>query len=214
MLHDVGKMQIDQNILNKPNLLTEDEFTIIKSHCEIGKKILEEGNDLPKEAIEAAWGHHERIDGAGYPRGTKAGALNLYTRIISIVDTYDAITSNRSYDKSRPATEAIKILFYCRGSQFDSWLVEEFIACLGIYPTGSLVELQSGEGAVVIDSNKNSRLYPKVTIVLDEQKRNRQPLIVDTRNYEDNPGSRTIRTVLDENQFNIDYETIFSHFRN
>ncbi|MCB1669940.1 MAG: HD-GYP domain-containing protein [Pseudomonadales bacterium] len=213
MLHDVGKMQIDQSILNKPARLTEQEFAVIKSHCELGRKILEADSDLPKEAIEAAWGHHERIDGTGYPYGTKASTLNLFTRIISIVDAYDAITANRSYDNSRPATEAIKILFYSRGSQFDRWLVEEFIACLGIYPTGSLVELQSGEGAVVIDSNKNSRLYPKVTIVLDERKRNRQPLVVDTRDYERSHDSRTIRTVLDENEFNIDYEYIFSHFR-
>jgi len=213
MLHDVGKMQISQDILNKPGRLTEEEFAVIKTHCEIGKVILEEDKELPKEAIEAAWGHHERVDGGGYPRGTKASRLNLYTRIISIVDTYDAITTNRCYDNSRPATEAIKILFSCRDSQFDGWLVEEFIACLGIYPTGSLVELRSGEGAVVIDSNKTSRLYPKVSIVLDEHKRSRQPLIVDTRNYQEQPDSRIIKSVLDENEYKIDLEYVFSHFK-
>lgn len=213
MLHDVGKMQIEPAVLNKPGRLTEEEFAIIKTHCQIGKAILEEDKGLPKEAIDAAWGHHERIDGGGYPRGAKASSLGLYTRIISIVDTYDAITTNRCYDNSRPATEAIKILFSCRDSQFDGWLVEEFIACLGIYPTGSLVELRSGEGAVVIDSNKNSRLHPKVTIVLDENKRSRQPLIVDTREYQEHPGGRTIKTVLDENEYKIDLEYIFSHFR-
>ncbi|MBT8146898.1 MAG: HD-GYP domain-containing protein, partial [Gammaproteobacteria bacterium] len=213
MLHDVGKMQINQDILNKPGRLTEEEFAVIKTHCEIGKGILEEDSDLPKEAIEAAWGHHERIDGGGYPRGAKASKLNLYTRIISIVDTYDAITTNRCYDNSRPATEAIKILFSCRDSQFDGWLVEEFIACLGIYPTGSLVELRTGEAAVVIDSNRTSRLFPKVSIVLDEHKRTRQPLVVDTRNYEEQPDGRTIKSVLDENEYKIDLEYVFSHFR-
>lgn len=213
MLHDVGKMQIDPEVLNKPGRLTEEEFALIKTHCQIGKTILEEDKGLPREAIDAAWGHHERIDGGGYPRGAKASKLSLYTRIISIVDAYDAITTNRCYDNSRPATEAIKILFSCRDSQFDGWLVEEFIACLGIYPTGSLVELRSGEGAVVIDSNKTSRLHPKVTIVLDENKRSRQPLIVDTREYQEHPGGRTIKTVLDENEYKIDLEYIFSHFR-
>ncbi|MCB1669792.1 MAG: HD-GYP domain-containing protein [Gammaproteobacteria bacterium] len=214
MLHDVGKMQVDPAVLNKPGRLTEEEFAIIKTHCQIGKSILEGDSDIPKEAIEAAWGHHERIDGGGYPRGAKASNLSLYTRIISIVDTYDAITTNRCYDNSRPASEAIKILFSCRDSQFDGWLVEEFIGCLGIYPTGSLVELRSGEGAVVIDSNKNSRLHPKVTIVLDEHKRSRQPLIVDTRDYQEHPGGRTIKSVLDENEYKIDLEYVFSHFRN
>lgn len=213
MLHDVGKMQVDPAVLNKPGKLTEEEFALIKTHCQIGKTILEEDKGLPKEAVEAAWGHHERIDGGGYPRGARASNLGLYTRIISIVDTYDAITTNRCYDNSRPATEAIKILFSCRDSQFDGWLVEEFIACLGIYPTGSLVELHSGEGAVVIDSNKNSRLHPKVTIVLDEHKRSRQPLIVDTREYQERPGGRTIKSVLDENEYRIDLEYVFSHFR-
>ncbi len=213
MLHDVGKMQVDPAILNKPGRLTEEEFSVIKTHCQIGKTILEEDRDVPREAVEAAWGHHERIDGGGYPRGAKASNLNLYTRIISIVDTYDAITTNRCYDNSRPATEAIKILFSCRDSQFDGWLVEEFIGCLGIYPTGSLVELRTGEGAVVIDSNKNSRLHPKVTIVLDEHKRTRQPLTVDTRDYQEHPGGRTIKSVLDENEYKIDLEYVFSHFR-
>ena len=212
MLHDVGKMHVDPEVLNKPGRLTEEEFAIIKTHCEIGKSILAEDAQLPKETIEAAWGHHERIDGGGYPRGMQASNLSLYTRIISIVDTYDAITTNRCYDNSRPATEAIKILFSCRDSQFDGWLVEEFIACLGIYPTGSLVELHSGEGAVVIDSNKTSRLHPKVTIVLDENKRTRQPLIVDTRQHQEQPDGRTIKSVLDENEFKIDLEYIFSNF--
>ncbi len=211
MLHDVGKMHVDPEVLNKPGRLTEEEFAIIKTHCEIGKSILSEDTQLPKETIEAAWSHHERIDGGGYPRGMQASSLSLYTRIISIVDTYDAITTNRCYDNSRPATEAIKILFSCRDSQFDGWLVEEFIACLGIYPTGSLVELHSGEGAVVIDSNKTSRLHPKVSIVLDEKKRTRQPLIVDTRQYQEQPDGRTIKSVLDENEFKIDLEYIFSH---
>ena len=213
MLHDIGKMQIDEEILSKPGRLTEDEFSVIKGHCEKGKEILEKDPNVPKEAIEAAWGHHERIDGLGYPRGTKANTLGLYTRIISIVDAYDAITTNRSYDRSRPATEAIKILFSCRDSQFDGWLVEEFIACLGIYPTGSLVELRSGEGAVVIDSNKTSRLFPKISIVLDENKRSRHPLIVDTSNYQQHPSGRTIKSVLDENAYNIDLESVFSQFR-
>lgn len=213
MLHDVGKMQVDNSILNKACRLTADEFDLIKTHCLKGKAILERERGVPPEAVEAAWGHHERMDGDGYPHNVKAASLNLCTRIISIVDTYDAITTNRCYDNSRPATEAIRILFSGRDTQFDGWLVEEFIACLGIYPTGSLVELHSGEGAVVIDSNKTSRLHPKVSIVLDENKRLRQPLVVDTRAYFGRRGDRTIRRVLDENDYDIDLENVFSHFR-
>jgi len=212
MLHDVGKLQVDQKILDKPSSLTEEEFTVIKDHCRIGKEILSQDSNMPKVVIDAAYGHHERADGTGYPRGVKADSLHAYTRIISIVDTYDAITTNRCYDKSRPATEAMKILFSCRSTQFEPNLVEKFIECLGIYPIGSLVELRSGEGAVVIDSNKNSRLKPRVTIVLDEKKHFRVPLIIDTSSPFNEDSERTIKRVLDENDFPIDLGGVFSHF--
>lgn len=214
MLHDVGKLQIDQRILDKPASLTDEEFAIIQDHCRAGKEILAKDSNMPKHVIEAAYGHHERADGTGYPRGVKATSLHAYTRIISIVDTYDAITTNRCYDKSRPATEAMKILFNCRSTQFEPNLVEKFIECLGIYPIGSLVELRSGEGAVVIDSNKNSRLHPRVTIVLDETKHYRVPLIVDTSAHVNDSAERTIKRVLDENDFPIDLSGVFSHFIN
>ena len=213
MLHDVGKLEVDQKILDKPASLTEDEFSVIKGHCLTGKEILSKDENMPKEVVEAAFGHHERMDGSGYPRGVRADSLNLYTRMISIVDTYDAITTNRCYDKSRPAAEAIKILFGSRDTQFEPVLVEKFIECLGIYPTGSLVELKTGEGAVVIDSNKNSRLNPKVSIVLDEEKHSRSPLIIDTSSEEVGESSRTIRRVLDENDYSVDLEKVFSFFK-
>lgn len=212
MLHDVGKLHVDQAILDKPARLNEEEFAVIKDHCRLGKEILEKDEDMSKVVIEAAYGHHERIDGSGYPRGIRADALNLYTRIISIVDTYDAITTNRCYDSSRPPKEAMKILFSCRETQFEPVLVEKFIECLGIYPTGSLVELGTGEGAVVIDTNINSRLFPKVSIVLDEEKRSRPPLIVDTSDDSNKNVQRTIKRVLDENDFPIDMASIFTFF--
>lgn len=213
MLHDVGKLKVDQKILDKPASLSEEEFAVIKGHCQIGRDILAKDENMPKPVIEAAFGHHERMDGSGYPRGLRADSLNLYTRMISIVDTYDAITTNRCYDKSRPAAEAIKILFSSRNTQFEPILVEKFIECLGIYPTGSLVELKTGEGAVVIDSNKNSRLNPKVSIVLDEEKHTRSPLIVDTSAEGSFESERTIKRVLDENDYPVDLEMVFSFFK-
>lgn len=212
MLHDVGKLHVDQTILDKPAKLTDEEFAVIKDHCRLGKQILEQDEDVPKVVIEAAYGHHERVDGSGYPRGIRADQLNLYTRIISIVDTYDAITTNRCYDSSRPANEAMKVLFKCRETQFEPVLVEKFIECLGIYPTGSLVELHTDEVAVVIDTNRNSRLFPKVSIVLDENKRSRSPLIVDTSLDTSKNVKRTIKRVLDENDFQIDMKSVFTFF--
>jgi HD-GYP domain-containing protein (c-di-GMP phosphodiesterase class II) len=213
MLHDVGKLKVDQKILDKPARLTEAEFAEIKDHCRIGKDILSQDENIPQAVIEAAFGHHERMDGSGYPRGMAAESLNLYTRMISIVDTYDAITTNRCYDNSRPATEAMKILFSCRSTQFEPILVEKFIECLGIYPTGSMVELHSREVAVVIDSNKNSRLKPKVSIIFDEDKKFRTPLIVDTSSESSDVSGRVIKRVLDENDYPIDLDKVFSYFK-
>ena len=213
MLHDVGKLDVDQKILDKPAKLTEEEFAVIKEHCRAGKEILSKDENMPKQVIEAAFGHHERMDGSGYPRGLQADSLNLYTRMISIVDTYDAITTSRCYDRSRPAAEAIKILFSCRNTQFEPILVEKFIECLGIYPTGSLVELKTGEGAVVIDSNKNSRLNPRVSIVLDEEKHSCSPLIIDTSSEGGSDSARTIKRVLDENEYPVDLKQVFSFFK-
>ena len=212
MLHDVGKLHVDQTILDKPAKLTDEEFAVIKDHCRLGKQILEQDEDVPKVVIEAAYGHHERVDGSGYPRGIRADQLNLYTRIISIVDTYDAITTNRCYDSSRPPNEAMKVLFKCRETQFEPLLVEKFIECMGIYPTGSLVELHTDEVGVVIDTNRNSRLFPKVSIVLDEKKRSRSPLIVDTSLDTSKNVKRTIKRVLDENDYQIDMKSVFTFF--
>ncbi len=212
MLHDVGKLKVDQSILDKPASLTEDEFALIKDHCRLGKLILEQDEGMSKEVIEAAYGHHERADGSGYPRGIRAESLNLYTRIISIVDTYDAITTNRCYDSSRPPNEAIKILFKCRETQFEPVLVEKFIECLGIYPTGSIVELGTGEVAVVIDTNRDSRLFPKVSVVMDENKSPRTPLIVDTSLESNKNVKRTIKRVLDENDYPVDMRNVFTFF--
>ena len=212
MLHDVGKLHVDQTILDKPAKLTDEEFAVIKDHCRLGKQILEQDEEVPKVVIEAAYGHHERVDGSGYPRGIRADQLNLYTRIISIVDTYDAITTNRCYDSSRPPNEAMKVLFKCRETQFEPLLVEKFIECMGIYPTGSLVELHTDEVGVVIDTNRNSRLFPKVSIVLDEKKRTRSPLIVDTSLDTSKNVKRTIKRVLDENDYQIDMKSVFTFF--
>jgi len=178
MLHDVGKIKIPDEILNKPARLSRVEFEIMKEHAELGKDILLEQKGVEKLIIDTAHYHHERLDGKGYPEKLNAAYLHQFIRIISIVDVYDAITSARPYKNGSPAFDALKILFSERGKHFDHDLVEAFIRMVGIYPPGTLVEMTNGEVGIVVSTNPNSRLRPKVELVLTADKKIRPPYII------------------------------------
>jgi HD-GYP domain-containing protein (c-di-GMP phosphodiesterase class II) len=126
MLHDIGKISIPDNILDKPGRLTEDEFEIIKSHTERGYNILRAADEFSDIAIYAL-SHHERFDGKGYPNGIKDKEIPLFSRIISISDAYEAMTANRTYRNAMPKEDAMKELIRCSGTQFDPDLVEIFV---------------------------------------------------------------------------------------
>ncbi len=178
ILHDVGKMKVPDEILNKPGRLTRIEYEIIKQHTSLGYEILSDYPTLEPMVKETALLHHERIDGQGYPQGTFGAYLHKYIRMVTIVDAYDAITSNRVYKSSAPAFDALKILFAERGKHFDETLVEAFIRMIGIYPPGTLVEMTNGEVGIVIASNQNHRLRPKVELVLTASKKPRPSYII------------------------------------
>lgn len=126
LLHDIGKIAISDEILNKPGRLNEKELQEMKRHSEIGYRILSTSNDL-SEIAEYALAHHERWDGKGYPKGIKETEIPLFSRICTIADAYDAMTSNRSYRKAMPKEFAIDELKNGAGSQFDPNLVNIFI---------------------------------------------------------------------------------------
>lgn len=167
MLHDVGKMRIPNEILNKPGALTRYEWARMRRHAEYGFQLLGAEHELEEAVREAALSHHERLDGKGYPRALQASAIGRITRIITIVDAYDAMTSDRAYRKGMPASEALRVLFRYRGTQFDESLVEDFIRMIGLYPPGTLVELNTGEVAVVLATRPLHKLHPLVEVVLD-----------------------------------------------
>jgi putative nucleotidyltransferase with HDIG domain len=173
LLHDIGKLKTPLELLNKPGRLTADEFEIMKSHPVHGRLLLERYYKLPHRVSEVAFSHHERVSGRGYPRGLDGQSIPFWSKIVAIVDVYDAITSDRSYHRGIPSTEALTKMYGWRLTDFDAELLEQFIQCLGIYPVGTLVELTSGEVGIVISVNPEARLRPKVDLVLD---RDRKPL--------------------------------------
>jgi putative nucleotidyltransferase with HDIG domain len=205
LLHDVGKMKVPLEIINKPGRLTAEEFELMKSHVPRGVEILEKQGDIPPAAIDIARSHHERYDGSGYSSGLKGATIGLFGQIGAIVDSYDAITSDRSYHKGMSAHDALRKMYEWRRKDFHEKLVEQFIQCMGIYPIGSVVEMNTGGVGVVVSMNRTWRLRPRIALVLDPAKQPYEtPRIIDLTQEEAQGGKAlVIRTVLPAGSFGI-----------
>lgn len=171
LLHDVGKMKVPDEILNKPGKLTDDEFVIMKQHPVYSYEVMKNDRKISPEVIKAALQHHEKSDGSGYPDGLKEQDISKYAKIIAICDVYDAITSNRCYHKGMIAADALKMLFAWSGKHFNEVLVKFFIHLIGVYPAGAVVVLDTGELAVVLKTNKDDGMRPKILIISDNEKK-------------------------------------------
>ncbi len=178
MLLDIGKLKIPPVILNKKQQLSEREFVLVKKHVDLSLKMAKESSRImPQAVIDMIASHHERFNGSGYPEGTKGTQIPLYARIAAIADCYDAITSQRVYAKPITHALAIKQMYEWRGYDFQPELIEAFIQAVGIYPTGTLVELTSGEVGIVVKENPGKRLRPQVLVILDGDKQHRSDFI-------------------------------------
>jgi len=179
LMHDMGKMRVPSEVLNKPGRLTPEELKIMNSHTTLGWQLLMSSHAMYGGAIDVAYMHHERLDGKGYPRGLSGHLITPYARIVAIVDMYDAITSDRVYQKGRTHLEAISIMTKEGGSHLDLNLTVKFIECLGIYPPGNLVEMSNGEIAIVVETNQAQKIKPKVVFLLDEEKQPQEEQLID-----------------------------------
>ncbi len=173
LLLDVGKTRIPVNLLNDSTSLSESGLKLMQSHVQHSVDIIRETNEADEAVIEMIATHHERFDGGGYPVGLRGREIPLFGRIAGIVDTYDALTSERLYAEAMSPHAAVNLLYEWRGVEYQSELVEQFIQNVGIFPTGTLVELNTGEVGVVISLNGIRRLQPKLMVMLDQ---NKQPL--------------------------------------
>lgn len=167
LLQDVGKVRVPAALLDKPGPLTEDERKACESHIEHSLAILNETPGLPSGLAALAALHHERFDGSGYPRKLKGDEIGLFGGIAGLVDCFDAMTRPRPYGEIYAPSNALNMLYGWRDKLFSGPLVEQFIQCIGIYPVGAIVELNSGEIGIVIAQNLARRLLPRVMVILD-----------------------------------------------
>lgn len=165
LLHDIGKLMIDTNLMNKPGKLSEDEFYIVSRHPLFGAQYLFKHGLKDQDVIGGVKLHHERFDGTGYPYRYKGEQIPLFARIIAVADVYDALTSNRSYRKPNQTYEAFEFIMGGVGSHFDMNVVQAFAMKISPYPNGSLVKLSNGEVAIVVEENPNHPLRPVVRVI-------------------------------------------------
>jgi len=164
LLHDTGKALVPDAILNKPGRLTDEEFEIVRRHPKDGYDIMRRSPEIGAIPLDITLHHHERRDGTGYPDRQGEQDISELAQMAAIVDVYDAITADRCYHKGMPAAEALRKMYEWSKFHFNPTLTQEFMRCVGIYPVGTLVLLESGRLGVVVEPHETSLLTPKVNV--------------------------------------------------
>ncbi len=194
LLHDTGKALISDEILNKPGKLTNEEFDIMKRHPKDGYDILLKTPSVGHIPLDITLHHHERMDGSGYPDKLPGKEISTLAQMAAIVDVYDAITSDRSYHKGLSAAETLRKIYEWSDHHFNPVHVNAFIRCVGIYPVGTLVLLESGRLGVVMEPHETNLLAPKVSVFFNTKSQTHiTPVIVDlSKSFGDGGGDRIV----------------------
>lgn len=209
MLMDVGKLGLPVELLHKRERLNHEEWVQMKSHVALGLSILETDPRCSADILDIARTHHERLDGSGYPAGLHGSQIPLFGQIAGIVDLYVAITTPRPFASVISASRAEQILYDHKNKYFDEMLVEYFIQALSTYPTGSLVELSTGEVGIVMAQNPGLRLKPDVVLLLDPDKKPHSVYtVVRLASYCDKDMPVTIVRTLKDGEYGLKIEEL------
>ncbi|MCK4864674.1 MAG: HD-GYP domain-containing protein [Gammaproteobacteria bacterium] len=212
LLFDIGKSRISDEVLKKSDSLSQNEFLLMKAHSYLGFAMLDENKNIAKEVLDIVLNHHERLNGIGYPNSRKGDEISRFTRIVSIVDAFDAMTSDRCYKDAFQAQHALNELYNMAPSELDQELIEAFIKCIGIYPVGSIVELNTGHTGVVVKLNEKNKLKPLVGLVLNrkhEPYENIKFLNLSSNVWQKSSGDKVeIKKILEPHAFKIDVRSV------
>ena len=174
LLMDVGKTRLPSELLRRSDPLSQDEIELVHAHVELGVDIVNAGGINDPDVLDVLRTHHERFDGSGYPAHLPEDAIPMAGRMLAIIDSYDAMCRPRPYRTAISRHEALQNIYRARDVLYQAELVEQFQVCMGVYPTGSLVELSTGEVAVVLEQNHVRRLRPTVLVVSTPDKESLQ----------------------------------------
>ena len=212
LMQDIGKLRVPNEVLVKRERLTDEEVAQARQHVEHSVAILRETSGLPAQLPALAALHHERHDGSGYPKALKGRDIGMLGSIAAIADTFDALTTRRPYAEPVSPSTALSMLYKWRDTLFDATLVEQFIRCIGIFPLGSVVELNSGEVGIVIAQNTEKRLQPRVMVIrgADGNPLKPQKLLDLSRAPKSSPDeSYRIKRTLEYGKLKVTVESLF-----
>jgi putative nucleotidyltransferase with HDIG domain len=209
LLHDIGKMRVPLDILNKPRPLSLNELAIMRRHPVEGYQLLRDKPGVTPGILDIVALHHERWDGTGYPRGLKGDQINRFPAIVAVVDVYDAITTDRVYHHAISPHEALKRMYDNEIGSFSGEILQAFIQCLSIYPIGSLVELDSGEVGIVVGINAEDHFHPTLLLATDATKQPLpQPSLYNLATAHNAGQPTRIKTILESQAYGIDVQKI------
>jgi HD-GYP domain-containing protein (c-di-GMP phosphodiesterase class II) len=202
LLHDIGKILVPDEILNKPGKLEAEEWEEMKRHVDYGEQILDVTPGLSDLTRSICRLHHERLDGSGYPRNLPEQEISMYGRMSAICDVYDAVTADRVYHKGMAPNDALKKLIEWSIFHLDKELVYDFIRCLSVYPVGTLVELSNGRAGVVIEANRRQPKHPRVKVFYNTRHEHQiEPVVIDLA---DKKTDIDVVNTLDARALNLD----------
>ncbi|MEO8101079.1 MAG: HD-GYP domain-containing protein [Betaproteobacteria bacterium] len=204
LLLDIGKIKLPRELLEKNARLSSDEFEQIKDHVDLGLDVLSQTPNIHPDVLEGIAQHHERINGTGYPNNLMGDRISVFGRMSAIADTYAAVTKHRPYAEAISPHEALQMLSNWSGTQFHADMVEQFIQSIGVFPVGSLVELSTGEVAVVVTHSKLKRLRPKVLVVAEADKSHCAHPVIRDLLYDVSDNAAHIRRGLPSNAYGLD----------
>ena len=210
LLHDVGKTRVPLEILNKPGRFESHELQEMRKHATYSGDIMREDGSFSEEQIAIAEQHHEMLDGSGYPQGLSGDAIHYFARLTAVADVYDALTAKRVYKPAMPMYQALLRIHKNKGAEFDEDVVDLFVRTLGLYPVGSLVEINTGEQAGVFEPNPTDSRRPVVALLTQPNKKPRSAPYIMSLAVRSQADGREITKVMDPEKSGIDVEKIMT----